>query len=111
MNKYLTDHCFNPNVESKNALHFFDFCLQNLTTPFESFQETVYPAEDKIIQGLNPEIIGLFWNNHKESLIEIIKLNKEREVVTENYNIKYEDVMDKTFIVLDTIASKVNDEI
>lgn len=107
MNDYIFDVCFNPAIDSQNALHFFDHCVSHLTTPFHTGDPEggLVASKDSLAGGLDAMKMSHFWLQHRELIQQLVQHASNREVYTSNYSIKYTDIMDKIFSTLDQIAN------
>jgi len=108
MNDYLFNVCFNPDIHEDNVLHFLDHCLSHLSNSFFSDRdiEGYFASKTELPRGLDPNRLGLYWNNHKELIRQKVQLVGERKVVTPNYIASYCEDLDGVFAVLDEIAEE-----
>lgn len=107
MNQYLLDTCFDPQKDKNNGLDFFDYCLTNLNTPFESmgYKKGVYPSKQKISGLIDPQEFGEFWKQHGHGIRKTVEQNLDKQVITFNYKTSYRDQYEAVFEVLDNLAA------
>jgi hypothetical protein len=107
MNNYMFNFCFNPVIDEKNALHFFDYCLTNLTTPFHTgdAEQGLVALKSSLAGGLDPMAMGRFWTLHEKLIRQLVQSTPKREVHQSNYSVKYLEIMDKVFSTLDEMAN------
>lgn len=112
MNDYVFDFCFNPAVKEKNAEHFLDYCLCNLTSGFLSGddEDGYHPTQQGLAHELNADKLADYWEKHG-GVIKARKFNlSDKRVVTFNYVATYAVDLPRVFDVLDQIQSRKETE-
>jgi hypothetical protein len=103
INKYLFEHCFNPQKNENNYRHFLDYLLINFSSTFgEPYGESKFiPHINEFTKVLDKNKLADYWKEHGE----IIKFknyeSEERKIFTGNYNASYEENLKSTFEELD----------
>ena len=106
MNEYVFGLCFNPKVDSDNALRFLDYCLSHLSSPFHTGRdEDGYVAtKADLCGGLDPKSMGMHWLQHRDHIRELGLQNSGRCVFMPGYTALYRDDLVGVFAVLDELA-------
>ena len=106
MNDYVFGVCFNPEIHGDNVLLFVDHCLSHLSNSFFSGndQNGYLPTQAELPEGLDPNDMGRYWQQHREYIRGRKLHTSERCVVTPNYTASYCDDLDAVFAVLDELA-------
>lgn len=108
MNDYIFDVCFNPAIKEKNAEHFLDFCLCNLTSgAWHSRDEVGYhPTPQGLADVLNLGALADYWVKYGEAIKARNLTSSDKHVVTLNYVATYNDDLPSLFDILDQILSE-----
>lgn len=110
MNEYVFDHCFNPEIEDKNALHFLDHCLAHLTSPiFSARNDGQYIADERdLLGGLDSNRAIQYWKRHGRGIRVQGSLHPDRTVVTYGYIATYSGDLEQVYAVLDNLVTPKN---
>ncbi|WP_186098610.1 KAP family NTPase [Burkholderia gladioli] len=109
MNDYMFRVCFNPRLDSDNALHFLDHCLMHLGLPIftgDDIDKRYTVSKAELPGGLNPTELGKFWQDHRDILRQRLSSDEARTVTTSNYTATYRDDLPGVFDVLDELANE-----
>ncbi|GEQ75949.1 hypothetical protein CTTA_2954 [Comamonas testosteroni] len=104
MNAYLFNVCFNTALNPRNALHFIDYCLLNLTSPFYNGLEDYIPTKTGITKAINSKELGEYWSYNNKIIREISTKEKNRKIALSNNVFTYDKYLQKIFDVLDEIS-------
>ncbi|WP_349970910.1 P-loop NTPase fold protein [Pseudomonas caspiana] len=105
-NRYIFEVCFCPVLSPKNAYHFIDYCLANLTNDFYSMiaGRGYIPTSKGLSGGLSPIQMGLYWRRNRECIMDMGLTGVERNVITVNYTATYAAKLEEVYKVLDELT-------
>jgi hypothetical protein len=105
MNKYIFDVCFDPDVNERNAEHFLDFCLCNLTsgTWRDGEDEGYFPSVQGLTEWLDGRKLAEYWTEHGTAIKSRNLARCGKRVITWNYVATYSVDLLRLFEVLDQI--------
>lgn len=109
MNEYIFGLCFNPMIAEDNALYFLDYCLSHLSLTIFGHEgkKSYFASKTELPGGLDPRVMGSYWNQHKEPIREASRHAGGRIVPTPNYIASYDEDLDGVFTILDELADDV----
>jgi hypothetical protein len=97
-NKYLFEHCFNPQKDESNYKYFLDFLLIN----FSYITEGKYiPHINEFIRVLDDKKLKDYWCKHGVEIKSKNYESEDRNIFTVNYIASYKEDLKSTFEVLD----------
>lgn len=108
MNDYVFDVCFDPAIKAKNAEHFLNYCLCNLTSGIWSGgdEDGYHPTQQGLANELNADKLAEYWKKNGGE-IKARKFNlSDKKVTTLSYVASYAIDLPLVFDVLDKIQSE-----
>ena len=107
INDYLFNHCFNPQVDSKNYQHFLNFMLLNFKTDFMKFGVDGVRKLDilGLLNVLSKEKLMNYWSVHKDHIRNAKFETTDNEICNSNGAATYKNDLADVFKALDDLVN------